>query len=215
MQDIPGYEFFGYNNYRSEDKSEAFEAIVNPFKKPFMPTSWKWFRTSGQPKIYTYVAKRGESTTLTYTIPTQFRKYIISKDGASFEGNTITMEGDTGDYFTTGNRISVNLFDADSTSPYSNIPIRRTVTFPQFEFRTDGVDYKLDWNYFAQTRNVALGAWDEDWGYPREGKPTYGVASMYDSDIKLSWNRKIKWWWLLIGVGAIALLTSLFRKKKV
>jgi len=208
MEDIPGYDFFGHNNFQHNKESESFEAIVNPFKKAFMPTTWKWFRTSGKSKVFTYIAKRGESTKLKYTIPSQFRKFVIGIDGTPFEGNTITMEGDTKDYFTTGKRVSVSMKDADTD-------LNRTVTFPEFSFRSNGADYKLDWNYFARSRKVALGAYDEDWGYPQEGKPTYGVASMYDSDIRLGWDKSIKWWWILLGIGALALVAKMFKKKNI
>ena len=207
MEDIPGYNFFGHNPVFPK-KAETFEAFVNPFKKPFMPSSWKWFRTSGKPKVFTYVAKRGESTTLKYTIPSQFRDFVIGPNGTVFQGNTITMEGDTGDYFTTGNRITILMKDSESLRNVN-------VTFPHFEFRTNGVDYKLDWNKFAQERKVAPGAWDEDWGYSSEGSPTLGAASMYDSEIKLDWNRKLNWWWILLGVGALALLGKMFSKKNL
>ena len=208
---IVGFDIFGRNNavnFNVEEKPKKFDAVVNIFKKPFMPTSWKWFRTSGSVKVYTYVARKGESTTLSFKIPSQFKKYIRASDGAVFEGNSITMEGDTGDYFTTGKRVTVSMFDADSQGK-----LRRPVTFPQMAFRTNGVDYHIDWNHFANMRKVALGASDEDWGYAKKGQPTYGIASMYDSEIGLTWNREIKWWMLLLGAGALVGLWKILKKR--
>jgi len=201
-----GFDEFGHthtdldkiNKKNAEEETETgFFSKV--FKKPFMPTSWKWFRTSGASKVYRFNAPRGVITKLDFKIPSQFASYVVDSQGNSHqEGSnfSLNLEGDTGDYFTIGNRQSVFMNDVGG-----RFPKRVQVTFPTLAFREQGVNYSLDWNRFAQQRRLANGAFDEDWGYAREGKPTIGSASAYDSEIKLAWNRTIKWWWLLIGGG--------------
>ena len=204
-----GFDEFGHthtdldkiNKKNSEDETETgFFGKV--FKKPFMPTSWKWFRTSGAPKVYRFNAPRGVITKLDFKIPPQFTPYVVDAQGNPYqEGSnfSLNLEGDTGDYFVIGNRQSVIMNDAGGRSRTK----RTQVAFPTLNFREDGVDYKLDWQKFAQERRIAKGAYNEDWGYYREGKPTIGSASAYDSEIKLTWNRTVKWWWLLIGGGLV------------
>jgi len=59
---------------------------------------------------------------------------------------------------------------------------------------------------------LARGAWDEDWGYPKSGNPTLGGASMYDKELKLSWNSTLSWIWLLVAAIGLLGLVKLFRK---
>jgi hypothetical protein len=187
-------------DFEADNKIALDAPITNPFKKPFMPTSWKWFRTSGQAKVYNFVAKRGEINTLEMKIPSQFAPYLRNAQGEVFPGNgslKIKMEGDTNDYLTMGGRQTVTMYNGEDFSKTS--PTR--VTFPTLKFKTDGVEYSIDWNSFAQDRRLANGAFDEDWGYSYSGSPVLGQASMYDKTVTLKWDRKFKWWWLLIFAG--------------
>lgn len=191
------------------DTTETDGFFPKIFKKPFMPTKWKWFRTSGVPKFYRFNAPRGVITKLNFKLPKQFAPFVMDNQGNPYQdGNNfdLSLEGDTGDYFTIGGRQTVGMRDADN-------PLSKSVSisFPTLAFREDGIDYSLNWNRFAQFRRVAKGAYDEDWGYAREGNPTFGMASSYDRDISLTWNRSIKWWWLLIGGG---LLLGLLSRRK-
>jgi hypothetical protein len=218
-------------NMKPVENTEVKEAsITDIIKKPFMPSSWKWFRTEGEAKVYTFNAMRGVITTLEVNVPKAYRKYIVSSNGKQYpssNGNLkIKMEGDTGDYIVIGGRESVTMMDAEPqgalvrVSGVKDIPAgARTLgtnfyystppnpptqtTFPSLRFRSDGVDYKLDWNLFAQERKLSKGSFGQLWGYPREGHPTYGSASAFDTDLKLVWNRSFKWWWGLLIAGAI------------
>ena len=86
-------------------------------------------------------------------------------------------------------------------------------TFPQFEFTQDGTLYELDWNAFSQERKIAHGAWDEDWGYSKQGQPTLGTASMYDKQVSLTWDSKLPWWWILLAAAGLLLLVKLFSRR--
>lgn len=226
---------------KMEDNEVKEAPLTNIFRKPFMPTTWKWFRTQGTPNIYTFRARRGEITNLELNVPKQYRKFIVSTNGEVYPSNNgnlkIKMEGDTGDYITLGGRETVTMLDAepegtlvevtfDKDIPvgarlgprmrtyYSTPPNPPTATtFPSLEFRSDGVNYKLDWNLFSQNRKLSRGSYGEDWGYPRSGKPTLGFASSFDKDLKLTWNRTFKWWYLLVAAGIGYGIKKLFFRK--
>lgn len=212
-----GFDEFGHthtdldkiNKKNSEEENNRgfFSKI---FKKRFMPTSWKWFRTSGSPKVYRYDAPRGVITKLDFKIPPQFAPYVVDAQGNPYqEGSnfSLNLEGDSGDYFVIGNRQSVIMRDTGWRRTQ-----RVRTTFPSLAFRENGKNYFIDWNKFSQERNLAKGAYNEDWGYAREGKPTIGSASAYDSEIELTWNRTIKWWWLLIGGGLVYGIYKYFKR---
>lgn len=222
-------------------------SISNPFKKPFMPTSWKWFRTSGAAKPYTFIAPRGATTTLEVRIPKQYTPFIVAGDGTVFPSTgtgllKIEMEGDTRDYFTLGDRVAVTMLDAEPNgtvvevdnfdqipvgartptleagklSYYSTPPNPPTVTtFPSLAFKSEGVTYSLDWNRFAQKRRLSRGAFGQEWGYPRAGHPTMGLASSYDRQLTFTWNRSFKWWWLVVAAGVGYGIKKLFDWRKV
>lgn len=228
---------------KMEKKEVKEAPFINPFRKQFMPTEWAWFRTQGRPKVYTFTARRGEITNLELNVPKQYREFIVSTNGEVYpSGNgqniTIKMEGDTDDYITLGNRETVTLQDSEPNGAlvevnrpedipagarmvpgrldayYSTPPNPPTATtFPSLVFRSDGVEYKLDWNLFAQKRKLSRGSFGEDWGYSRIGKPTLGSASSYDKNLKLTWNRTFKWWYLLVAAGIGYGIKKLFFRK--
>ena len=171
-----------------------------------MPTTWKWMRTSGPAKVFNYQPRMGETTTLELNIPAQFWKFLRTSDGKSFQGKKIHMDDDS--YLTMGKRETLLMTDAEGGET--------ATTFPTLEFRTSaekGAEvYKLDWQAFAQERKLARGAWDEDWGYSKQGQPTMGGASMYDKELKLIWNSKLSWLWLLVAAIGLLGLVKLFRK---
>lgn len=184
-------------------ENKKSEGLLSRIKKPFMPTSWKWMRTSGDEKVFTYRPRLGETTKVKVGIPKQFKKWIRGPDGETFQPDTIELSDN--DYLTLGKRQTVNMVDADDErKQYVQ------TTFPQFEFTQDGTLYELDWNAFSQERKIAHGAWDEDWGYSKQGQPTLGIASMYDKKVSLSWDSKLPWWWLLLAAAGLLLLVKLF-----
>jgi hypothetical protein len=199
---------FGSEITRDFVKPEVKEASVfSRIKKPFMPSTWKWMRTSGPAKVFTYQPRLGETTTLELDVPNQFWSFVRSvRDGKKFVGKKIHMDDNS--YLEMGNRVTVNMEDAEGGST--------ATTFPSLEFRTSdekgGEVFQLDWQAFAQERKLARGAWDEDWGYPKSGSPTLGGASMYDKDLKLSWNSTLSWIWLLVAAIGLLGLVKLFRK---
>lgn len=182
--------------YESETQLGFNSFITNPFKKPFLPKTWKWFRTSGEEKIYDYRVKEGETVKVDFKIPKYFTSSLLSSARvpySSINGNiSLKLEGNTGDFIKLGKRETVLLRDSESK-------LFVPTTFPSLQFREDGVDYKLDWQDFAEKRVIAPGAFDERWGYSINGNPVFGAASMYDTILKLNWERKLNWWWLLIG----------------
>ena len=182
--------------YESETQLGFNSFITNPFKKPFLPKTWKWFRTSGEEKIYDYRVKEGETVKVDFKIPKYFASSLLSSARVPYSapnGNiSLKLEGDTGDFIRLGKRETVLLRDAESQ-------IFVPTTFPSLQFREDGIDYKLDWQHFAEKRPIAKGAFDEGWGYSINGNPVFGTASMYDTTLKLNWERKLNWWWLLVG----------------
>jgi len=189
---------FGSEVTRDLPKKEVKEAsVLSRFKKPFMPTTWKWMRTSGPAKVFNYQPRMGETTTL---------ELNIVRDGKKFVGKKIHMDDNS--YLEMGNRVTVNMEDAEGGST--------ATTFPSLEFRTSdekgGEVFQLDWQAFAQERKLARGAWDEDWGYSKQGQPTMGGASMYDKELKLTWNSKLSWLWLLVAAIGLLGLVKLFRK---
>ncbi len=182
--------------YESETQLGFNSFITNPFKKPFLPKTWKWFRTSGEEKIYDYRVKEGETVKVDFKIPKYFASSLLSSARvpySSTNGNiSLKLEVNTGDYIRLGKRETVLLRDSESE-------LFVPTTFPSLQFREDGVDYKLDWQDFAEKRVIAPGAFDERWGYSINGNPVFGAASMYDTTLKLNWERKLNWWWLLMG----------------
>jgi len=190
---------FGSEVTRDLPKKEVKEAsVLSRFKKPFMPTTWKWMRTSGPAKVFNYQPRMGETTTLELNIPSQFWSFVRSvRDGKKFVGKKIHMDDNS--YLEMG-------AEGGSTA----------TTFPSLEFRTSdekgGEVFQLDWQAFAQERKLARGAWDEDWGYSKQGQPTMGGASMYDKELKLTWNSKLSWLWLLVAAIGLLGLVKLFRK---
>ena len=182
--------------YESESELGFNSFISNPFKRPILPNTWKWFRTSGEEKIYSYRVKEGETIKLNFKIPKFFASSLISSARipySSQNGNiSLTLNGDSGDYIKLGKRETVLLRDSETQ-------LFVPTTFPSLEFREDGINYKLDWQDFAERRVIARGAFDENWGYAIKGNPVFGAASMYDTTLKLNWERKLNWWWLLIG----------------
>lgn len=177
-------------------ETKESESFLSRLKKPFMPTTWKWFRTSGPPKVYEYQPRLGETTKLNLNLPRQFWPFLVDSQQMPFQtaGNTIAIEMDDSDYLEMGSRQTVPMEDADNPEQI------KSVTFPTLRFTQEGKLYQLDWNKFARERKVAYGAYDEDWGYSRAGQPTYGDASMYDRTLDLSWNNKFQWWWILLGI---------------
>ena len=163
--------------YESETQLGFNSFITNPFKKPFLPNTWKWFRTSGEEKIYDYRVKEGETVKLDLKIPKQFTFALVSSARTPYpsqNGNiSLKLEGDTRDYIKLGKRETVLMRDSESQ-------LFVPTTFPSLQFREDGVDYKLDWQEFAEKRVIARGAFDEGWGYSINGNPVFGAASMYD-----------------------------------
>jgi len=67
------------------------------------------------------------------------------------------------------------------------------MTVPLFSFTSCGVSYYLDWNKFAQERNIAKGAFNGEWGYSTPNNPTDGVAGLYEgaSIVELDWGNLI------------------------
>ncbi len=67
------------------------------------------------------------------------------------------------------------------------------MTVPLFSFTSCGVSYSLDWDKFAQERNIAKGAFNGEWGYSRPDNPTNGVAGLYEgaSIVELNWGNLI------------------------
>jgi len=196
---------FASNITRSleEKAAEPKQSFIDRFKKPFMPSTWKWMRTSGDAKVFTYRPRAGETSTLELDIPSQFRKYIISNTGETFNGK-IEMDDDS--YLSMGERVPVVMDDAETEQGV-------ITTFPSLDFRTaDGNEWKLDWQKFSQERKLAVGAWDEDWGYSKEGQPTLGKASMYDKTLNLKWNAKLSWWWILVAVLGLLGLAKMMRR---
>ena len=64
--------------YESETQLGFNSFITNPFKKPFLPKTWKWFRTSGEEKIYDYRVKEGETVKVDFKIPKYFTSSLLS-----------------------------------------------------------------------------------------------------------------------------------------
>ena len=123
-------------SWKKQDSEIKEAPLTNIFRKPFMPTTWKWFRTQGTPKVYTFRARRGEITNLELNVPKQYRKFIVSTNGEVYPSNNgnlkIKMEGDTGDYITLGGRETVTMLDAEpegicfpKTENYQEVPLVR------------------------------------------------------------------------------------------
>ena len=183
-------------------------SLVSRLKKPFMPKTWKWMRTSGEAKVFTYQPRMAETTSLSLNIPKQFKPYIRNAAGETFVGTTIKM--DDASFLELGRRVVVSMEDAETKAKLS-------ATFPSLEFKVSqeegGETYRLDWEAFARDRKVAKGAWDEDWGYSKSGNPTLGQVSMYDKTLKLNWNSQLHWiWWLVGALGLLGLGRLFFRK---
>jgi len=100
---------FGSEVTRDLPKKEVKEAsVLSRFKKPFMPTTWKWMRTSGPAKVFNYQPRMGETTTLELNIPSQFWSFVRSvRDGKKFVGKKIHMDDNS--YLEMGNRVTVNM----------------------------------------------------------------------------------------------------------
>ena len=123
----------------------------------------------GPAKVFTYQPRLGETTTLELDVPKQFWSFVRSvRDGKKFVGKKIHMDDNS--YLEMGNRVTVNMEDAEGGST--------ATTFPSLEFRTSdekgGEVYQLDWQAFAQERKLARGAWDEDWGLSKVWKSYSG-----------------------------------------
>lgn len=198
------------SNFASEltetKKAERKSLSISRLKKPFMPSSWKWMRTSGEAKVFNYQPRIGETSSLKLNIPSQFLPYLVDESGESFRG---VIEMDDQSYLELGRRVTVQMKDSESSATVAT-------TFPSLEFKLSqargGQTFKMDWQGFAQQRKLAAGAWDEDWGYSKQGQPTLGAASMYDKDLKLSWDTKFSWLWLLLGAVGLFGLFKLIRK---
>ena len=178
------------------------DSFLDRIKKPFMPTTWKWFRTSGEAKTFTYQPRVSESTQLSLDVPRQFWPFIVDSSGKTFQtsGSKLNIKMSSDDYLKMGSRKTVTMEDAESKSLVAT-------TFPVLEFTQDGKLYQLDWDKFAAERKLASGAWDEDWGYSNKGKPTLGQASMYDKTLNLNWDNQLPWWWIILaGIGLLAIL---------
>lgn len=187
-------------------KAERKSVSISRLKKPFMPSSWKWMRTSGEAKVFNYQPRIGETSSLKLNIPSQFLPYLVDESGESFKG---VIEMDDQSYLEMGRRVTVPMKDSESSATVGT-------TFPSLEFKLSeargGQTFKMDWQGFAQQRKLAAGAWDEDWGYSKQGQPTLGLASMYDKDLKLSWDTKFSWLWLLLGALGLFGIFKLIRK---
>ena len=94
---------FGSEVTRDFVKPEVKEASVfSRIKKPFMPSTWKWMRTSGPAKVFTYQPRLGETTTLELDVPNQFWSFVRSvRDGKKFVGKKIHMDDNS--YLEMGN----------------------------------------------------------------------------------------------------------------
>jgi len=188
---------FGSEGTVKQQPTKTFRSVANPLWKPFMPSTWKWMRTSGTPNIFNYQNNTGETTTVSFKLPNWMRNYLRDSNGAVFPTDatgTTTVKMVAGDTFSLGGRKTVTMPDAEGGSA--------ATTFPTLSFTQNGIPYELDWNAFSNERKIAEGGNGQDWGYPSEGQPTLGKASMYDSTIALSWNRILSpWWWLLL-IGA-------------
>jgi hypothetical protein len=196
-------------DYEAEETTKKSEGILSRIKKPFMPSTWKWMRTSGNERVFNYRPRLGEISTVRLDIPSQFTPYLVNSQKVPFRGRVVEMDEDS--YLTLGKRITVSMEDSERGKFVST-------TFPSLEFKTSqesgGEIYQLDWQLFAKRRVVAKGAWDEDWGYPSQGKPTLGPASMYDQDLKMTWNSKLNWTWVLLAVLGLLGLSKLLRKQR-
>ena len=194
---------------KKAEGKRVYRSVANPLWKPYMPTSWKWMRTSGKAKVFEYENNTGETTTISFTLPAWMRAYLQDGDGNRFPTGVL---GDTkimleaGDVFTIGNRKTVSMSDAESDNTVST-------TFPELEFTQDGKKYSLNWNSFSQDREIAEGSTGQGWGFPTTGHPTLGAASFYDSILELKWNRTLSpfWWLLLVGAAITGWLW--YRKK--
>jgi len=195
--------------YSAEESTKKSEGVLSRLKKPFMPSTWKWMRTSGNERIFNYRPRLGETTTVTLDIPSQFSQFLVNSQKVPFKGRVVKMDEDS--YLTLGKRITVSMKDSESDGFVST-------TFPTLEFKTSqesgGELYYLDWQLFASRRVLAKGAWDEDWGYPSQGKPTLGPASMYDRDLKMTWNSKLNWTWILLAVLGLLGLSKLLSRQR-
>ena len=104
--------------YESESELGFNSFISNPFKRPFLPNTWKWFRTSGEEKIYSYRVKEGETIKLNFKIPKFFASSLISSARIPYSsqyGNiSLTLNGDSGDYIKLGKRETVLLRDSET-----------------------------------------------------------------------------------------------------
>ena len=185
------------------------------------PTSIKWLDVqTGDGETYLYAPPLGKERKLTITIPSQFVRYIKSSEGIQVTQRngpiTIQLKGDLGDYIELRGPITITMTDLGNTvkgvkpSYYweGDLPQRGGFTIlkrasfrvPTLKFRMCGINYELDWDTFKNTRHIASGATGEQWGYEREGYPTYGEASLYDvvdaagndpTVIILSWTEEV------------------------
>jgi len=126
----------------------------------------------------------------------------VDSAGKSFQtsGAKLNIPMSSDDYLEMGARQKVIMEDSETKS---SVP----TTFPVLKFTVEGKPYELDWEKFARERKIAEGAWDEDWGYSNKGKPTLGQASMFDKTLKLNWDNKLPWWWIILaGFGLLAII---------
>ena len=160
------------------------------------PTQIKWLDVqTGSGQTFTYSPPKGNERVVTLDIASQLRPYIVSGDGVEAP-MTLTLKGDLGDYVEFGMPIDIQMVDIGNTVPgvkpsyfwNEDLPNRGGFTIlkrvsmrvPTLKFRMCGINYTLDWKKFANERRIAGGATGQQWGYAREGYPTYGEASLYD-----------------------------------
>lgn len=180
------------------------------------PTELKWLDVqTGSGETLSYAPPSGKERVVTLDIPSQLLPYIVSSDGVRAP-MTLTLKGDLGDYVEFGNPINIEMVDVGNTvagikpSYFWNedLPNRGGFTIlkrvsmrvPTLKFRVCGINYSLNWKKFSTERRIASGATGQEWGYAREGYPTYGEASLYDVDdgrgnnptiVKLKWENEL------------------------
>jgi len=203
--------------------------------KPYLPSTWKWFRTSGSAKVYELNPPKGVTHEVSFSLPSWMRKYVVDESGGTYPGFgniSPTLDGSSGDYIKLGNRTTVFMtthgwgYNPDGAEPTTYTPYWAVesgslphappfnVTFPTLEFQTEGETYHLDWQKFASDKTIQSGSDGQGWGFPSAGKPTYGEASMHDTTLAMTWGTRYAWWWLLLLIPIAILGIGIIRKNK-
>ena len=73
---------FGSEETVNQQPTKTFRSVANPLWKPFMPSTWKWMRTSGTPNIFNYQNNTGETTTVSFKLPNAYIELLtLMTDG--------------------------------------------------------------------------------------------------------------------------------------